>query len=203
MSNFGELKTLLLQTSVRSDITMTQLDAFIKNAIRRAQRLLKTPASEVIGTLITTTASNGVIDIPPDLLQIVSIDVDGVELTRTNLTDVNKLMQIVGSQSTHFCRDQHTLRIGPIPPVGAKIRLVYMSNFAALADDTDENWLTRTAPELIIAGAMVDLCRQFVDLQRMSLYEDLFQRTVSELNNMAAADELTNAAMPIIYSFDF
>lgn len=199
--NYGEIKSLVVQTSTRTNVSTTVVESWIKTAIRRAQRLLRTPASEVIGSLVITSTSTGIIDIPGDLLSLVSIDVDGVALTRVDLSTVNANRAFTGNP-LYFCRDQHRFLIAPMPFEGQTVRIVYSADYSALSADTDENWLTRTAPELIIAGAMIEFCRMFLDV-RQQVYEQQFMTTISELNTMAQADELTNASIQPGISFDF
>lgn len=167
--------------------------------MQRAQRLLDVPASERT-SLIEAGADTSFILVPGDYLKLISLSVEGHELSRADMTTVVGAARVHG-QSRYFHRDANRFLIGPKPYEGQTIKLVYDANFAAVSDN-EANWLTDIAPDMLVSGAMVEACRFFVD-PRMQSYEDAFVKAIGDLNMQAAADELTHGAMPVVYSFDF
>jgi len=198
--NYGEVKTDFQKKLNRRDITPSQVEGFVKGAIQRAQRLLRVPASE---TVVEGTIEEGfeTITIPPDFLKLISLSINGIELTRRDLTTVKRLAATTGT-ARHFCRVGASFLIGPMPQIDDTLLLVYHSDFAALQADTDANFLTEAAPDIITDGAMSAACRHYND-PRAAAYEESFVKSIVDLNNMAQEDELTNAQVSSAYSFAF
>ena len=188
--NYADLKTNFQSYLNRGDVTPSQVALFISQAITRIQRSLRTPASEKI---VLTTVPNGFTTyaIPGDYLDIVQISVNGRELTRVPLTLAKELARVVGTP-TVFARDGASFVIGNLPAAGDQVQLTYHADFSDLSADSDSNWLTGIAPDLIIWGAMVFAATFFQD-PRITQFELQFQQALAELNDQAIRDELTNA----------
>lgn len=198
---YGELKTKFQSRLNRRDITASQVEDFIKSAIQRAQRLLRTPASET--TLETTVdGSWSGLTIPSDYLRFVTLMVDnGDELQRVSLTEARRASRSPGTPRV-FARDRDEFVIGPAPLLGSVITLVYHEDFAVLSGNTDTNWLTEVAPDVILNGALSDACDHFTD-PRKQTFEDNFVKSIVDLNQVASDDELTNSFVRPSHSFDF
>lgn len=166
-------------------------------SIQRTQRLLKTPASEVIYDA-TALTDDTTFYLPNDYLDLVSLSVNGVELTRSDLTTVTRLAETAGCPRL-FVRHQNTLILGPRPSTGDEIKLVYHATFDALDTDDAENFLTIIAPDILVAGAMVHACRFFND-PRLDGFEAEFVTAIQDLNLMGMNDELTNARVTPSYT---
>lgn len=203
--NYSEIKTLFIGNLKRSDVTATQITNWIAMGIQRAQRMLNVPAAETV--LETEIAeSSALYAIPNDFLKLISLSADGgqgyyTELTRTDLNKATMLSRFEG-QPMLFAQDGAFFRIGPKPPVGGFIKINYLADFSALSADSDSNWLTDIAPDLLVNAAMVPACRYFRD-PRAPEYEAAFLQGIEELNQQASRDALTNAAISPSYGFDF
>lgn len=199
--NYLELQTLFKQRLNRRDITQTLVEGFIKQAIQRTQRLLRTPGSEV-GAEYTFGEGETVFPLPGDYLQMVGMTVDaGDELIRTSLSEALRLNKTPGIPRV-YARNRNVFVLGPHPLPGAKLAIAYQSNFASLADPEDTNWLTEIAPDIIINGALSEACIHYSD-PRQGKFEDTYVTAIVDLNNQALADELTNAQVEQGSSFDF
>lgn len=199
--NYGEVKSKFQKRLNRRDITASDVEGFVKGAILRTQRLLRTPASEAL-TEVTVGPGFKSLDIPGDLLKLVSITVDdGDELRRVSLTEARRAAQYPGIPRV-FARNLGDFIIGPLPQEGAVITIVYSANFAALSGDADTNFLTEIAPDIIINGALSEACDHFND-PRGPKFEDNFVKAIIDLNNQAQEDELTNSYVVPSHSFDF
>lgn len=196
---FGELKDIFLKTLKRRDVTPAQLETWINFSIMRAQRTLRTPASEVVVEILVEPGFDKLL-IPNDYLQLLKLSVNGVELTRGDSTTVRALAEHVGTPR-QFIREEAYYVIGPKPSTGSKIEMIYHANFTALSADADHNWLSRVAPDLIIAGAMSQACRFFVDPRQIA-FEEQFVQAMNDLDAQGKADELTNARMSFGLNFD-
>lgn len=199
--NYAELQTLFKQRLNRRDITQTLVEGFIKSSIQRTQRLLRTPGSEV-GASYTFAEGERVFPIPGDYLLMVGMSVDGgAELVRTSLSETLRLNKSPGVPQV-YARNRDVFVIGPRPVGGSTLDIVYQSNFSILANETDTNWLTEIAPDIIVNGALSEACMHYSD-PRKSAFEDTYVTAIVDLNNQAQADELTNAQVEQGSSFDF
>lgn len=200
--NYGEVKRQFQGALNRRDITPTQVAMYVTGAIRRAQRLLRVPAAEEVLEYFIAEGFQSRLYIPGDYLKLISLSTqDGEELRRTDPSTVARYAQYEGCPK-FYARVGPEFIIGPRPVQGTVIRLVYHVDMAELNVDTDENWLTTVAPDLIVNGALAAACKFYVD-PRTDAYEADFTRDITDLNVQAADDELTNAALMPSHSFDF
>lgn len=198
--NYGEILDIFAKTLKRNMTPPSMYKAWIEQSIQRAQRLLTVPAAEGLLHIEVGPAFNA-LDIPNDYLRLISLQVDGQEVRRSDVTTVKSLAQTVGV-SRYFVREGAQLLIGPKPSENSVITINYGRNFGNLVDPTDSNWLTDIAGDVIIAGAMVSACRYYLD-QRMSVFEEQFTKGIGDLNMQSAYDELSNAQLGGTYSFAF
>lgn len=198
--NYAELIDLFKKRLNRRDVTQTLVETFIAGSIQRAQRLLRTPGSEV-GTTITFGAGDKVIAIPGDYLKGISITVDdGTELKKGSLSEALAASRNVGVPYV-YARNRDVWVIGPRPNPGAEINIVYHANFATLQNPTDSNWLTEIAPDIIIDGALAEACIHFTD-PRKDTFEGKFLTSIVDLNTQAQDDELAGAVVSSGLDFD-
>jgi hypothetical protein len=190
--NYSDIKSNFLGLINRNDVTASQVATWISQGIDRAQRLLITPASEKV-VYFTVASGFTTLAVPGDFLKMIALYVNGRELTRVDVSRANAYATFTGIP-TMFARDGAKFVIGELPMVGDTIQLNYQSNFSDLAADSDANWLTDVAPDVILSGAMTFACRHFQD-PRLNDFEAQFRQAISDLNIQAASDELTNAAV--------
>lgn len=198
--NYGQVKAAFLARLGRRDVTPTLVDAWIVETIIRTQRLLRTPAQERVLNYAIGDVFNG-LTIPGDLLALRSILVNGIELTRSDRQSVTCAAAETG-QSRIFTRNGATLLIAPRPHPGSKLQLTYIADFKNLTADSDSNFLTEAASDILINGALKLAMTHFID-PRSDYFEAEFIKAIVDLNNMADADELTNAAITPAYPMNF
>jgi len=197
---YGELQDLFKKRLNRRDVTPSLVESFIRDAIQRTQRLLRTPGSEVAAEVTITEEYDGVA-VPGDFLQLVSMVANDRELTRVSLPEVLRYARNPG-EPRFFARNRAKFILGPRPAPGSTVYIVYHADFSTLSDPEDTNWLTEIAPDVIIDGALADACAHFND-PRVDRFEAGFTTAIADLNLMAQAEELTNAAVAPSWSFDF
>lgn len=184
----------------RRDVTPSQVDMFLKQAIQRAQRLLRVPASEKLLTTPVTNPFSG-LAIPGDFLKLVSLSSDGIEISRNSLPVVQQAAKNNG-QPEFYARYGSKFLIGPVPYEGTTLDLVYSADFTNLESDSSENFLTLIAPDVIIYGALSYACGHFSD-PRKETFEQEFVKAIVDINNQASEDELTNAQVAPSYNLNF
>lgn len=210
--NYLQVKTQFQAVLNRRDITATLTENFIQQAIQRAQRLLRVPAMEK-SVVITYLKADESLDIPGDLLQFINVfwtnNGDGVtvplqiiKLERTDIGNIRTLRVGVNTPSA-YARQIDQIVVGPQPISDGALRIDYYANFPNLSADTDSNWLTNIAPDIIIYGALSFAADYFLD-NRKDSFEQRFQEGLAELTNQAVMDELAaGAAVQPAYSMNF
>jgi hypothetical protein len=207
--NLTELQAKIVRKLNRRDYTTTDLDDATDLAILRAQRLLRTPASEATATY-TWADGDTKFAIPGDYLKMISLSVDGGDpLDRVALKKAREFAQatqnpgdtpmVLTGVPKMFARDGAFFLIAPQPSVGQIVTINYLANFATLANGTDTNWLSLIGPDIIIYGALSELGLTFTD-PRQPVWEKTFVTAIEDLNNQAAEDELTNAQVSPAYN---
>lgn len=187
--NYGEVKDYFSKVLNRRDITPSLTGIFINNAIQRTQRLLRLPPME---KSVIVTPTNGAVDVPGDLLQFIAVIVDDKVHGRISLSDLLNYRSIQSTFNGYAIQDGEVL-LTPIPPAGAQVRVDYYGDFTSLVADTDSNWMTEIAPDLIVYGALSYACDYFLD-NRKQLFEERFINTVAELAEQRMMDELSAGA---------
>lgn len=198
--NYGQVKAAFQTRLVRRDATAALVDGWLQETILRTQRLLRTPAQEIVAEYHITDAFTG-LELPGDLLELRGLVADGIELTRADRQTVLTYGKVQG-QPQYYFRDGGALLVGPKPKEGAVIRITYLANFAALIADADTNFLTEGAYDALINGAMKLACVHYND-PRAQLFEQEFVTALQDLNNMAARDETSNAAISPGFDLDY
>lgn len=198
--NYGEILDIFAKTLKRNMTPPSLYKAWVEQSIQNAQRLIVVPAAEGLLHFDVGPAFNG-LDIPPDYLRLISLQVDGKEVRRSDVTTVKSLSQTVGVPR-YFVREGAQFLIGPKPSEHSVITINYGRNFSNLVNPTDSNWLTDIGSDIILAGAMVNACRYYLD-QRLNLFQEQFVKGIGDLNMQALYDELSNAQLGGAYSFAF
>lgn len=200
--NYLELKTNFQSILNRRDVTPSQVELFMQLAIQRIQRNLRVPAMERI-VAFTGDGTNTIL-IPPDLLEIISVYTDD-SINQNTLVKRDLQTVIRGSNQTGiptmYCRNGGTILYGAIPVVGTFIYLSYYTNASSLAADTDTNWITLEAPDLLIYGALTRAADYFLD-DRKQLFEETYTQIEDDLRQMALQDELVNGSITGLFPPD-
>ena len=187
--NYGETKDYFSKVLNRRDITPSLTETFIQNAIQRTQRLLRLPPME---KSVIITPTNGAVDVPGDLLQFLAVIVDSKVHGRISLSDLLTYRE-QGSSFNGYCIQDGEVLLTPIPSGSSDVRIDYYGDFTSLVADTDSNWMTDIAPDLIVYGALSYACDYFLD-NRKQLFEERFINTVAELAEQRMMDELSAGA---------
>lgn len=194
--NYGQVKAQFQAVLNRRDITPTLTENFIKQSIQRAQRVLRVPAMEK-SVEITIGAYDELVEVPGDLLSFISVmwqDSNGYwhKLSRRDIGYVYDQRQFVGN-TAYYARQDGDLVLGPKPITAGKIRIDYYADFSDLSADTDTNWLTEIAPDVIIYGGLSFAADYYLD-NRKDAFEQRFVAGVDELLTQMQIDELSSGA---------
>lgn len=185
--NKGQIRAHFLALLNRSDCPDPLADTFIEQATTRVQRVLRTPAQEAQQTY-TITGLTSSVTIPNNLLEIISVYMDGVALTRIPHHEMLQA-QKTGEQGIPrlMCRQQGQILLHPQPTTGT-VYLDYYAEFPTLATDTDSNALTAIASDILTYTALSYAADYFMD-ERAALFEQKSGQFLAELQEQSNAAE--------------
>ena len=185
--NKGQIRAHFLALLNRSDCPDPLADTFIEQATTRVQRVLRTPAQEAQQTY-TITGPTSSVTIPNNLLEIISVYMDGVALTRIPHHEMLQA-QRTGEQGTPrlMCRQQGQILLHPQPTTGT-VYLDYYAEFPTLATDTDSNALTAIASDILTYTALSYAADYFMD-ERAALFEQKSGQFLAELQEQSNSAE--------------
>lgn len=185
--NKGQIRAHFLALLNRSDCPDPLADTFIEQATTRVQRVLRTPAQEAQQTY-TITGLTSSVTIPNNLLEIISVYMDGVALTRIPHHEMLQA-QKTGEQGLPrlMCRQQGQILLHPQPTTGT-VYLDYYAEFPTLATDTDSNALTAIASDILTYTALSYAADYFMD-ERAALFEQKSGQFLAELQEQSNAAE--------------
>lgn len=190
---YDELRSQFEGLLKRRDMTTTQRDAFLDQAIARIQRELRIPPMEKTAIVNVEGYDSTGIEVPNDLIELKDISVGSSRLRRVDLQTALRLEECPAGVPQVYTRVGGAFRFGPPPSEGSQIQLNYYAEFAPLVNGSDESTLTRIAPDLIIYGALSYAADWFLD-KRSPQFEARYQQILQTLQQQADRDELSAAA---------
>lgn len=180
----------------RNDLTDAQADIFIDQAVARIQRTLRIPPMEK--TQLYTAGSTGanLLSLPTDFLQLKHLYTPTGTIRYVDLSEYLRTQDAPGNTPVIYTRIQGGLQIKNTPPEGYVITMVYYGEIPDLVNDTDENFLTAIAPDLLVYGALTFAADFFID-ERKEAFEATAVRVFEELNQQAIEMEFAQEGMAI------
>jgi hypothetical protein len=203
--NYGELKAQFEGLLKRRDMTPTQSDTFLQQAISRTQRVLRVPPMEksISITYDGVTFTGGQLPIPNDYLKLINITVNDEPepLRGSDLASVLRLVKYSnGSVPTKYRSAWRLLGHRGTASRRRQVshRLLHGVQFSL---ELDRQQLPDvSADDLVIYAALSYAGDWFVD-KRAADWEAKFLRIKGEIEDMAATDELVNAQVSPAYFF--
>ena len=199
--NFGTLKSHFNDLLNRSDITTTLTERFIDQGIARIQRQLRTPMQEKVTTYTISGATSSV-TLPSDFLEIISLYKDEYELQRITMSAYRELAtNALEGKPKFFTRQQEDLLLHPQPTSGT-LTLYYYGEFDALSADSDENVLTKVAPDLAIYAGLTYAADFYLDT-RAEIFEQKYTQFLTELQEQSNDQELNGGTQAIAPAYSY
>lgn len=193
----NQLKALLN----RNDITDAIADTFIDQAVARIQRTLRVPSMEKSLIYVTTADAADLLVLPNDFLQQRDLFWKNGTLTFKPLNQFQRYPLAVGDP-LYYTRIQGSYKLKPTPQVGTEITMIYYGEIPDLVNDTDENFLTAIAPDLLVYGALTFAADYYVD-DRKQAFEDAFNRIYGELMDQAYQLEMTQDGQAVAPAYSY
>ena len=197
--NKGQIRAHFKALLNRSDCPDPLADTFIDQATTRIQRVLRTPAQEAQQTY-TISSTTSAIAIPSNLLEIMSVYMDGVALTRIPHHEMLQAQKTGELGIPKFmCRQQGQILLHPQPTTGT-VYLDYYAEFPNLATDADSNALTVIGSDILTYTALAYAADYFMD-ERAAVFEQKSGQFLAELmeqGNSAEQSGLNQVMRPTV-----
>lgn len=193
--NYGQVRTHFKALLNRSDITDELANTFIDQGIARIQRGLRIPSMETQHTYNFTSAVSKV-TLPTNFLEAIEIYFSNVCLTRLPMREMQSYIAsgMTGSP-VYFAREGSDLLLHPKPSSGSLV-LNYYSVFTDLVADSDENFLTQIAPDLMSYAALTYASDYYLD-ERADIFETKYKAFGSEIQTQAFDQEQSGTLQQI------
>jgi hypothetical protein len=180
----------LKEWSQRKNIPDDTLATFLEVAQSRANWALRIPSLEKAAPL--PISSTGYIQIPDDFLQMKELNViigDEIKiLDRKTIQEVDSVakMYTTGKNPEIFGRWNNYFRIAPWSlGEGYTANIYYYKSLPELTSG-ETNWFTDSAPNILLYGAMAELCDYTRDTEGMKLWTGKFE---NEINIVQAVED--------------
>jgi hypothetical protein len=180
----------------RNDLTDTQADIFIDQAVARIQRTLRIPSMEKTVVYTTGTTAQDLLTLPTDFLQLKHLYTQNGTIRYVDLNEYIMTQDAPGNAPSIYTRIQGSLQIKSSPPVGYKIYMVYYGEIPDLVSDTSTNFVTEIAPDLLVYGALTFAADFFLD-DRKDSFEATAVRIYEEIVTQAIEMEFAQEGMAI------
>ena len=195
-STYSTLQTAIANWLNRSDLT-SYIPDFIALAEERIYRDLRVKAME---TALSSTIASGVIAVPSDYIELKLAYVDGSPaylLERTSLEDVYAKYPTRSSQGKplYIAREGSTFIFGPYPDSAYTIKGVYYARLTALSNSNTSNWLTTSAPSLLLFGALCEAEPFLHNDPRVTLWEAKFAQQLTAANRQDKREGRSGSSM--------
>lgn len=199
-TTLADIRSRVLRVIKRKDIPVADLNEWISDAVRRIQRTLRTPMDEALSRAIVPTTGAKAINVPGNLVNLLSLQVDGVELKMRSITEIKALQDQPAAQSLYYTREASTYLIAPVPRPGAVVTILYRADQNSLSQDTDTMKLFDIAGDLVMYGALIRGADWSIDDRRLTTWNNIYNTLFVELQDMADRDELLNASIAPAYN---
>lgn len=185
----------------RNDTTDEVLDSFIDQAVARIQRTLRVPSMEKAYITVTNGDNPGTIILPSDFLRLKHLFIWNAPIEYVDVSTFMRTPDAPGNTPKIYTRVQGSLLIKPTPPVNTSITLIYYGEIPDFTGDTDSNFLSELAPDLLIYTALSFASDFYID-DRKDQFEAVAQRAFQELIDQALEVEMIQEGLTVSTSFN-
>ena len=183
MTTKAEIRSQFKALLNRNDCSDTLANTFIDQTIARIQRTLRVPSMEKSLDITFTSETPDSFILPNDFLGVKDLyflqtpyskSLERIEHGR--FLEINTLS---GTVPQVYTRVMNTIKVKPAQE-GVTVHLVYYGEIPDLVAETDTNFITQIAPDLLIYGALSFACDYFVD-ERKGPFEERYKNIFAEI----------------------
>lgn len=201
VSTYLALRAAIADTANRDDISAdvtayegTTIDSMIKRSVENATAMINRDLvargghknMEQVDTSISTVAGTETITFTTSFSGHRTLLLSTDPLTVLEFVDPTTLWTQYGdaapAQPEKFTIvGTRTAYLRPIPDSAYGTRLVYYEKLASLSDDSDTNWVLTSHPDVYIAAAMIDLCINLENDERIQFWKGYYDQKLNDL----------------------
>lgn len=167
----------------RNDCSDALADTFIDQTIGRIQRTLRVPSMEKALTITFTDELPDSFILPNDFMGMKDLyfiqEPYSRSLERVEHGRFLDMHSLSGTVPQVYTRIQNSIKVKPAA-AGMTLYMVYYGEIPDLVSDTDENFVTQIAPDLLVYGALSFACDYFVD-DRKDPFEQRYETIYNEV----------------------
>ena len=208
LSNYTELKAAIADWLDRSDLT-SRIPDFITLAEARVNRELRIRAMENRATM-TTTSGQRYFALPARYVQMRNFQLNTNPITPLEYITPEMLDRLYGSDTSGKPKAYTLLgdeiQLAPIPDSTYTVEMAYYEKFSPLGDGTGgtvtSNWLTESAPDVLLYGALIEAEPFIRNDERMPLWLNAYKEAIDKIQHADARDRHSGSQMRVrnVYS---
>lgn len=199
--NKSGIRNSIRELLARNDVTDAKLDSFIDMSVARIQRRLRVPAMEKAYISVTTQNNPGTLVLPEDFLRLKHLYISNAPIEYVDVSTFMKTPDAPGNTPKIYTRIQGSLLVKPTPKVGTSITMIYYGEIPDLVSDTDTNFVTEIAPDLLIYTALVFAADYYID-DRKQAFAQMADLAFDELQTQAEEVEMAQEGLVVSNSFN-
>lgn len=181
--NKGQLRAHLIALMNRSDLSNALADTFIDQSLTRINRTLRIPPMEK-QVEYNLNAATSFLTLPNDFLEVIDVYQGDKVLDRITMREMIPLReQGDAGPAQRFVRENAKILLHPTPSSG-KVVLNYYAEIPQLTSDSDENFMTVIANDLVCYGALCYAADYFID-ERAPFFEQKYALYMAELQSQS------------------
>ena len=194
---YAELLALAASYLNRSDLD-TVIPDFIKHTEAEINRRMR--HKDMIKRA-TAVADNQYMQLPGDFLGIINVDLQTSAtkpLFQRSLESLDVMR--AGNNDTkgepqYFAVNGDTLELYPTPNSAYTLQLTYYAEIPPLTSTNDENFLSRTAPDIYLYGVLKHACIYLMEDERVVLMNSYFEKAMEDMRVLAEQAELGKGSL--------
>lgn len=186
--NYAQLKAEVIDLMARTDYTDTKAGLHVNRAIDRIARVAELPLMEKV--IVHTLTDSPTMYIPNDYVSEKHVIVDDVAVEKVDYARLLKVEQ-QGSPK-YYARLRDLWEFRPVNE-GAIVTIIYHAAWEALANSTDVNQVTTSAPDAIIYCAASYAATYFGD-SRQREFEERYLTLAAEVKEQHHNQEMASGA---------
>lgn len=195
ITNYSTLQSAIGDYLNRADLT-SQIPMFIQFVEADLNTRLR---SREMVVRATTTNDEEFVELPPDFLQALNLQIVGGKTPLRYVTldeaDQIKAAQIY-TQVIAYTLVDDAIELVPAPADNVQIEMVYYQCIPALSDTNTTNWLLSKSPDVYLFGALVHAAPFLMDDQRINTFASFYTQRVEALN--LDSDRAVHSGSPLV-----
>lgn len=195
ITNYSTLQSAIGDYLNRADLT-SQIPMFIQFVEADLNTRLR---SREMVVRATTTNDEEFVELPPDFLQALNLQIVGGKTPLRYVTldeaDQIKAAQIY-TQVIAYTLVDDAIELVPAPADNVQIEMVYYQCIPALSSTNTTNWLLSKSPDVYLYGALVHAAPFLMDDQRINTFASFYTQRVEALN--LDSDRAVHSGSPLV-----